>query len=146
MERRYKLSDFHHLEEIARGRGGSIHLVKEKATGKRFVLKKRLRSECRGKAEHEARLLRKIKHPNVIKCYGYFKTSSLGRSPVYIVLEYAVMGDLRKLIREREKPLGETRLWTMYRPQFSKKKRLKKNGSSTLYSPPAKQKNSTPSF
>ena len=54
MERRYKLSDFHHLEEIARGRVGSIHLVKEKATGKRFVLKKRLRSECRGKAEHEA--------------------------------------------------------------------------------------------
>ena len=113
MERRYKLSDFHHLEEIARGRVGSIHLVKEKATGKRFVLKKRLRSECRGKAEHEARLLRKIKHPNVIKCYGYFKTSSLGRSPVYIVLEYAVKGDLRKLIREREKPFGETRLWTM---------------------------------
>ena len=118
MERQYKLSDFHHLEEIARGRVGSIHLVKEKATGKRFVLKKRLRSECRGEAEHEARLLRKIKHPNVIKCYGYFKTSSLGRSPVYIVLEYAANGDLRKLIRERgerEKLFGETRLWTMYR-------------------------------
>jgi NIMA (never in mitosis gene a)-related kinase 1/4/5 len=115
MGARWKHSDFHHLEEIARGQAGSIHLVKEKKTGKRFVLKKRLKSECRSDAEHEARLLTKIKHPNVIKCHGYFKTSSLGRSPVYIVLEYAVRGDLRRLIRERKEPFDEIKIWTMYR-------------------------------
>ena len=101
-------SDFHIVEEIFRSNTGAVYKARVRRSGEIVVLKERRAPELgrgRGVMEHEVELLEKVKHPNVIRCYGHFRDNSTTSrtGSFYMVLEYASGGDLYKQILRRRK-------------------------------------------
>ena len=101
-------SDFHIVEEIFRSNTGAVYKARVRRSGEIVVLKERRAPELgrgRGVMEHEVELLEKVKHPNVIRCYGHFRDNSTTSrtGSFYMVLEYASGGDLYKQILKRRK-------------------------------------------
>lgn len=96
---------------------GSVHLAKIKAptsSVSEVVLKKRKVPEL-GKAKdmlNEFEVMKKLSHPNIIRCYGYFW--DYPSQSLYIVLEYANRGDLHSELQNRKrlgKHFGNDEVW-----------------------------------
>lgn len=67
------------LEELFRSATGCVHKARRRENGTVYVLKERRAAELGAREDvlHEVRLLNRVDHPNVIKCYGYF-TAEVG--------------------------------------------------------------------
>ncbi|KNC47014.1 NEK/NEK6 protein kinase [Thecamonas trahens ATCC 50062] len=64
---------------------------------------------------HEVELLKSFNHPNIVRYFDSFIDSNTNN--LYIVMEYAQCGDLRRIIekaRARNTPLAERTIWKVY--------------------------------
>lgn len=88
------LSDFKVLSELGRGAYGVAYQVRSLKQGATFVLKKipisHLNPRQQKEALFEVQILRRLKHPNIIKYY----TSFIEDESLFILMEYASGGDL----------------------------------------------------
>jgi len=97
---------FEIIRELHQSSGGEVHLarVRQQRAGqpaKQVILKRRRFAEL-GKAKdmlNEYEVLKKLDHPNIIACYGYFWEFQSGS--LFIVLEYANRGDLHAELQNR---------------------------------------------
>mmetsp|Transcript_20572 Transcript_20572/g.61346 ORF Transcript_20572/g.61346 Transcript_20572/m.61346 type:complete len:608 (-) Transcript_20572:467-2290(-) len=95
------LNDFVIVEELFRSATGAVYKVRRKSNHRLLVLKERRVAELgrRAPVTHEAELLRRLAHPHVIACHGYFW--DCGRGCLYSLLDYAAGGDLAGIIQRR---------------------------------------------
>ena len=109
-----KLSDFKILKELGKGSYGTVYTVKSNINSNIYVMKKmelnhlnpRQQTEC----YREVSILKKVDHKNIIKYYSSF----LDKEILYIIMEYAELGDLYSLIkhyRKHSKYFSEIDLW-----------------------------------
>lgn len=110
------LSDFTIDKELGHGSFGMIYRVKSLKTGGVYVIKKinieHLSQKSQKEVIHEAQILKKLDHPNIVK---YFCSFMDGKS-LCIVMEYINGGDLHKLIRlyqDKKTFLPEPEIWKM---------------------------------
>lgn len=92
------LKDFKILCELGRGSFGTVYKAESLLNNKECVIKKidinALKQKDRKNAIKEVTILKKLKHPNIIKFYNSFEEEN----SLYIVMEYAEGGDLQKVI------------------------------------------------
>lgn len=95
------LSSFQVLEEIHRSPTGAVYRAVHKLSKTRVVLKEKRASELGPghHADHEARLLQGLQHPNIIRCFGGFQEPR--RKSFFLVLEDGTGGDLQTVVRRR---------------------------------------------
>ena len=109
-----KLSDFKIQKELGKGSYGTVYTVKSNINSNIYVMKKmelthlnpRQQTEC----YREVSILKKVSHKNVIKYYSSF----LEKNILYIIMEYAELGDLYSLIKHYKKHskfFSEIDLW-----------------------------------
>ena len=109
-----KLSDFKIQKELGKGSYGTVYTVKSSINSNIYVMKKmelthlnpRQQTEC----YREVSILKKVSHKNVIKYYSSF----LEKNILYIIMEYAELGDLYSLIKHYKKHskfFSEIDLW-----------------------------------
>lgn len=107
----WEVSNFDLGRELGRGRFGYVYLAREKIT--KFVIalkvlnKKEVHHE---KIEHQVRreieIQSHLRHPNILRLYGYFHDESR----IYLILEYAPEGALyRELQNQPNKRFDEGR-------------------------------------
>ena len=93
------LLDFSIEQELGHGSFGMVYKVKSLRNGGSYVIKKIIIDHLPQKSQkeviHEAQILKKIDHPNIVKYYGSFMENQC----LYIVMEYIDGGDLHKLIQ-----------------------------------------------
>ena len=91
------LQDFVMLLQLGKGSNGTIYKVRSKLNNKEYVLKKvnlkNLNIAQQKEAFKEAKILKKVKHPNIIRYYQSFRDEG----SLYIIMEYAEGGDLQKV-------------------------------------------------
>ena len=91
------IQDFIILSQLGRGSNGTIYKVKSKLNNKEYVIKKvnlkNLNIAQQKEAFREAKILKKVKHPNIIRYYQSFRDEG----SLYIIMEYAEGGDLQKV-------------------------------------------------
>ena len=98
-----KLSDFEIIKELGKGSYGTVYTVKSLLNSNIYVMKKmelnylnpRQQQEC----YREVSILKKVSHRNIIKYYSSF----LDKEILYIIMEYAELGDLYSLIKHYKK-------------------------------------------
>ena len=109
-----KISDFKLLKELGKGSYGTVYTVKSYIDDNIYVMKKmelnhlnpRQQVEC----YREVSILKKVDHKNIIKYYSSF----LEKETLYIIMEYAELGDLYSLIKhykKHSKHFSESDLW-----------------------------------
>lgn len=88
---------------IGRGMHGTAHLVRDRGSGRRYVVKKvalgMLNEEEQEKALREVELLRSLKHPNVVEYVDSFIEDEM----LHIVMEYCEGGDLAAQLKAHKK-------------------------------------------
>ncbi|XP_005089290.1 serine/threonine-protein kinase Nek4 [Aplysia californica] len=94
--------DFDRLRVIGKGSYGEVWLAKHKKDKKQYVLKKMNLGKAsrreRKSAEQEAKLLSKLKHPNIVSYKDSFETDS---GFLYIAMQYCEGGDLYAKLKEQ---------------------------------------------
>ena len=109
-----KLSDFKIIKELGKGSYGTVYTVKSNINSNIYVMKKmelnhlnpRQQIEC----YREVSILKQVDHKNIIKYYSSF----LEKEVLYIIMEYAELGDLYSLIKhykKHSKYFSELDLW-----------------------------------
>ena len=109
-----KVSDFKIIKELGKGSYGTVYTVKSLIDSNIYVMKKmelnhlnpRQQNEC----YREVSILKKVSHKNIIKYYSSF----LEKNILYIIMEYAELGDLYSLIKHYKKHskfFSELDLW-----------------------------------
>lgn len=111
------LSDFDVLSELGRGAYGVVSKVRYRRDGRLYVLKEvnvaSLNSKEQTEAVSEVILLRKVRHPNIVKYYDSF----IDGKSLYIVMEYAEGGNLQEWVsrtRSAKKYFEEREVWRVY--------------------------------
>ena len=93
------INEFTIISEIGRGGYSRVYLVEHKVTKRRYALKSAFRmKEGKDRSERamtEIRLLRKLKHPNIIRLKGYFSDDEY----IYMVLEFIEGKDCSKFFK-----------------------------------------------
>jgi serine/threonine protein kinase len=87
------LNNYEIGEEIGYGHYALVRVVKDINTGYEFALKIIDLKKCVGKEsmiENELAILRKIKHPNIVKLVEEYKSDEY----FYLIMEYLKGGDL----------------------------------------------------
>ena len=109
-----RLSDFKIIKELGKGSYATVYTVKSIINSNIYVMKKmelnhltpRQQQEC----YREVSILKKVSHKNIIKYYSSF----LEKEILYIIMEYAELGDLYTLIKhykKHSKYFDELDLW-----------------------------------
>lgn len=99
-------------EELGKGAYGRVYKIRAK-NGKVWVLKRILLEESREKLSDllkEVKLLQSFKHPHIVKYYHSFVSDCY----LNILMEYAVGGDMHKLLEKQSKSktrFSEAKLW-----------------------------------
>uniref|UniRef100_A0A0A9XG60 Aurora kinase n=1 Tax=Lygus hesperus TaxID=30085 RepID=A0A0A9XG60_LYGHE len=111
-KRKWVLEDFEIGRALGKGKFGCVYLAREKKTQFVIALKVIFKNQVQeAKLEHQLRreieIQAHLRHPNILKLYGYFHDASR----VYLILEYAKMGELYKLLQSQtDKKLPEPRV------------------------------------
>lgn len=81
----FSLADFQLLEELFRSANGAVFKAKHRRSGQVFVLKQRMCAELGARKDmlNEAKLLQRLRHRNVVQCFGFFFDES--RTLLYMV-------------------------------------------------------------
>ncbi|VDL62129.1 unnamed protein product [Hymenolepis diminuta] len=95
--KRWQLQDFAIGKNLGKGRFGSAYLARENESRFILCLKIMLRmhfstDEAMNRLKREIEIQSHLKHPNIIRMYGYF----YDEKRIYYMLEYAPKGDLCK--------------------------------------------------
>lgn len=98
--------DFEILEELAASASGQVFKAKWKTRQQVVILKEKKYSEL-GKQNnvlHEHNLLKKMQHPNIVQCLGWFwRDKNASQRAVHcMVLEYCEAGDFYNIIKKRK--------------------------------------------
>ncbi|KAK7489732.1 hypothetical protein BaRGS_00019127 [Batillaria attramentaria] len=97
------MDDFERLRVIGKGSYGEVWLAKHKKDKKQYVLKRmnlqRASKRERTSAEQEAKLLSKLKHPNIVSYKDSFETKD---GMLYIAMQYCEGGDLYTRLKEQK--------------------------------------------
>ncbi|ETO21659.1 hypothetical protein RFI_15547 [Reticulomyxa filosa] len=103
-QREWCLKDFEIGKRLGRGKFGKVYLVREKK--KQFVVALKVlwkQSLIKHNVEHQLRreieILANLRHPNVIRLYGYF----YDQEKVYLMLEFCAGGEVFNHLRAAEK-------------------------------------------
>ena len=96
------LEEFSILEEIGKGGYSKVYLVEDKKTKRKYALKAAYKNK-KGKDRtertlREIKVLKRLKHPNIIKIKGSFEDTET----IYLVLEYIEGRDCAKFFKGRE--------------------------------------------
>ena len=109
-----KLSDFEIIKELGKGSYGTVYTVRSLVNSNVYVMKKmelnHLKPRQQQECYREVSILKKVSHQNIIKYYSSF----LEKEILYIIMEYAELGDLYSLIKhykKHSKYFDEIDLW-----------------------------------
>ena len=109
-----KLSDFEIIKELGKGSYGTVYTVKSLLNSNIYVMKKmeinHLKHRQQQECYREVSILKKVSHKNIIKYYSSFFDEEI----LYIIMEYAELGDLYSLIKhykKHSKYFDEIDLW-----------------------------------
>lgn len=95
--------EFERIKVIGKGSYGEVWLAKHKKDKKQYVLKKmnlgKASKRERKSAEQEAKLLSKLKHPNIVSYKDSFETDS---GFLFIAMQYCEGGDLYARLKEQK--------------------------------------------
>ncbi|XP_076448462.1 uncharacterized protein LOC143285126 [Babylonia areolata] len=104
------MNEFDKIKVIGKGSYGEVWLAKHKKDKKQYVLKRinlqKASKRERSSAEQEARLLQKLKHPNIVSYKQSFETAE---GMLYIAMQYCEGGDLYTKLKEQKGQLLEER-------------------------------------
>ncbi|KAJ2953037.1 hypothetical protein O0L34_g7427 [Tuta absoluta] len=98
----WSLSDFDLGRPLGKGKFGNVYLAREKNSHYVVALKvlfksQILDSEIEHQVRREVEIQCRLRHPNILRMYGYFHDEKR----IYLILEYAKHGALYKLLKER---------------------------------------------
>ncbi|XP_053377054.1 serine/threonine-protein kinase Nek4-like isoform X7 [Mercenaria mercenaria] len=103
------IDQFEYIRNIGKGSYGEVTLARHKRDRKQYVLKKinlkKASSRERRSAEQEAKLLSKLKHPNIVSYKDSFEKEGF----LYIAMQYCEGGDLYNKLKEQKGTLLEER-------------------------------------
>ena len=111
--------DYEILQSLGKGGFGAVFKVKSKTNFGIYAMKKIDMSFVEQKAnkskyyENEILLLKKLNHPNIIKCYNVFKENNY----LYLIMEFMDNGDLKNYnegIIKMNKQIEEGKLWEIF--------------------------------
>ena len=92
------MADYTFLSELGSGSNGTVYKVKHNSTGSFYVIKKvnlkNQNEEIIKYAMMEVQIMKKIRHPNIVRFYG----SSIVNEELHILMEYVNGGDLADMI------------------------------------------------
>ncbi|CAK9303905.1 unnamed protein product [Gordionus sp. m RMFG-2023] len=99
--KKWCVNDFEVGRPLGRGKFGNVYLAREKQTKFIVALKVLFKNSlAEANIEHQVRreieIQSHLRHPNILKLYGYFYDSS----KVYLILEHAPQGELYKKLKE----------------------------------------------
>eukprot|EP01063_Lacrimia_lanifica_P004773 TRINITY_DN12715_c0_g1_i1.p1 TRINITY_DN12715_c0_g1~~TRINITY_DN12715_c0_g1_i1.p1 ORF type:complete len:709 (+),score=158.55 TRINITY_DN12715_c0_g1_i1:137-2263(+) len=102
---------YERLQMVGKGSFGQVYLVRDRATGVRYVMKcvnvAGMCMEEKEDAMKEMQLLQTLDHPNIIRYVESFET----QAGLRMVMEYASRGDLHQVIQARKgRRLSETQI------------------------------------
>jgi len=99
-----KINEYSDIHAIGAGKFATVHRALHKTTGILVALKKvqifvnNMDKKERHEVVREAKLLQKVDHPNIIKCYD----SWIENSEFYVALELCQSGDLAGLVKAQQ--------------------------------------------
>ncbi|XP_059045268.1 aurora kinase C-like [Achroia grisella] len=98
----WTISDFDLGRPLGKGKFGNVYLAREKESHYVVALKvlfksQILDSEIEHQVRREVEIQCRLRHPNILRMYGYFHDEKR----IYLILEYAKHGALYKLLKER---------------------------------------------
>lgn len=98
----WSLKDFDLGRPLGKGKFGNVYLAREKDSFYVVALKVLFKSQIvNSEIEHQVRreveIQCRLRHPNVLRMYGYFHDEKR----IYLILEYAQHGPLYKLLKEK---------------------------------------------
>ncbi|KAK3579311.1 hypothetical protein CHS0354_029593 [Potamilus streckersoni] len=103
------IDQFELIKSIGKGSYGEVTLARHKRDRKQYVLKKinlkKASNRERKSAEQEAKLLSKLKHPNIVSYKDSFEKDGF----LYIAMQYCDGGDLYNRLKEQHGALLEER-------------------------------------
>jgi NIMA (never in mitosis gene a)-related kinase len=90
---------FKKLQVLGKGTYGVVYLVYDKNTNKKYSLKKMIYNNKMVKScQNELKILKMVKSKYIIEINNYF----IKNGYFYIIMEYAIFGDLDKYIKEKK--------------------------------------------
>lgn len=100
----WSISDFDLGRPLGKGKFGNVYLAREKESRYVVALKvlfksQILDSEIEHQVRREVEIQCRLRHPNILRMYGYFHDERR----IYLILEYAKNGALYKLLKERDR-------------------------------------------
>ncbi|EGR30714.1 protein kinase domain protein [Ichthyophthirius multifiliis] len=108
------LDKYEEIKQIGQGTQGSAILILNKKTKKQYIAKQislnGITERDSKQAFQELKLLKLMKHPNIVK----FIESYLEKERIIIIMEYCELGDLQKLIKEKDQnkqTFNENQIW-----------------------------------
>ncbi|GBP17203.1 hypothetical protein EVAR_17321_1 [Eumeta japonica] len=100
----WSIADFDLGRPLGKGKFGNVYLAREKQS--RFVVALKvlfksqiLDSEIEHQVRREVEIQCRLRHPNILRMYGYFHDEKR----IYLILEYAKNGALYKILKERNR-------------------------------------------
>jgi len=92
------------IQKLGEGNYGSVHLVRIEPLRKKYAMKvlnsSAISKKQRDQIKREVEIMSILRHPNVIRYKRAFVTS--GESEIHVIMEYADLGDLSTVIKDKE--------------------------------------------
>eukprot|EP01062_Namystynia_karyoxenos_P058192 TRINITY_DN4964_c0_g1_i4.p1 TRINITY_DN4964_c0_g1~~TRINITY_DN4964_c0_g1_i4.p1 ORF type:complete len:325 (+),score=141.30 TRINITY_DN4964_c0_g1_i4:78-977(+) len=103
--RQVTIDDFELGAELGQGKYGHVHVARDKTSNalvaiKKLVLDQIVEENVIKQVQREIQIMQTLHHPNILNMYTYF----WDENNIYLVLEYAVRGDLwRAMYQQKDK-------------------------------------------